>query len=74
MARLDQDNDGGITQYVMAIWEADSKDLTNCELCKEPVEGKNAGIHHTKYEGATLYDLVWACHYCNTRPINKYLV
>lgn len=27
-------------------------------------------IHHTKYEGATIYDLAFLCRKCNTSPRN----
>jgi hypothetical protein len=44
------------------------KDPNLCELCGRA--GK-MDIHHTKYEGATLYDLVFACRRCNTKAENK---
>lgn len=44
------------------------KDPNLCELCGRV--GK-MDIHHTKYVGATLYDLVFACRSCNLQPQNK---
>lgn len=39
-----------------------------CALCGS--KGKMT-IHHTRYEGATLKDLVFACWNCQQNPINK---
>jgi hypothetical protein len=44
------------------------KDPNLCELCGKA--GK-MDIHHTKYDGATLYDLVFACRRCNTQTENR---
>jgi 5-methylcytosine-specific restriction endonuclease McrA len=44
------------------------KDPNLCELCGKV--GK-MDIHHAKYDGATLYDLVFACRRCNTQAENR---
>lgn len=46
------------------------KDPRTCELCLEFVRG-GCIIHHTKYEGATLYDLMYICTSCNLSRENK---
>lgn len=43
----------------------------HCELCG--VTDKKLDIHHTKYDGATIYDLQVVCHKCNTQEVNRYL-
>lgn len=40
------------------------KDPYLCEICGEP-QTKKCDVHHTKYEGATIYDLRYACRSCN---------
>ena len=44
------------------------KDPNLCELCGRV---GRMDIHHTKYEGATLYDLIFACRSCNLQTENK---
>ena len=44
------------------------KDPNLCELCGKV--GK-MDIHHTKYDGATLYDLLFACRRSNTQTENR---
>jgi len=70
--RLQQD-DGGFVfkQYLLYCLEKIGKDLNHCEYCGKYM--KTPQIHHTKYDGATLYDLVIACQFCNTRPENRFL-
>lgn len=50
--------------YVLALMERDKRDFTTCEYCYKPTNGKWE-IHHTKYEGATYYDLMIVCRSCN---------
>lgn len=40
-----------------------------CSDCGRKVNTK-CDIHHTKYEGATIYDLEFVCRRCNTAPRN----
>lgn len=44
-------------------------DPYTCMQCKRP-QVKRCDIHHTKYDGATLYDLEFVCRRCNTSPRN----
>lgn len=50
--------------YVQWCLEQIGKDKYTCELCLEPVP-KGCIVHHTKYEGATIYDLMYICGSCN---------
>jgi len=49
------------------------KDPFLCEICKEQ-QAVHCDIHHTKYEGATIYDLQFVCRSCNLSHVNKGLV
>jgi hypothetical protein len=44
-------------------------DPYRCDLCGK-VSDKKRTIHHTKYEGATLDDLVYACWSCQHQASN----
>lgn len=44
-----------------------------CGVCGLP-QYRDCDIHHLKYEGATLDDLVFACRKCNNAPANVGLV
>lgn len=46
------------------------KDPLMCEQCEKI--GKTV-IHHSLYEGCTLYDLQFICQRCNTQTRNKNL-
>lgn len=48
------------------------KDKATCEMCGAKPKG-GCTIHHTKYEGATIYDLMYVCKSCNTAPANTRL-
>jgi 5-methylcytosine-specific restriction endonuclease McrA len=45
-------------------------DPFTCTLCRKPTHQK-CDIHHTKYQGATINDLVFACRKCNTQQENR---
>lgn len=49
------------------------KDPFTCEICGES-QDDHCEIHHTKYEGATIYDLLFVCRSCNLSHVNKGLV
>jgi hypothetical protein len=67
--RLDEDNATPIFQeYVRHCLISHRKlDPNLCAQCG--VTGK-MDVHHTKYEGATIYDLEFVCRKCNTSPRN----
>lgn len=54
---------------IVACLKAIGKDERYCELCEQHFD-KPLTIHHKKYDGATLYDLCYACHSCQTRAEN----
>ena len=62
---------GHIKPYVMECFRRLNKDLKTCELCG--ITGVRLDIHHTKYEGATVYDLQLVCRSCNLKAENCYL-
>ncbi len=49
------------------------KSFDRCEQCYRELHGKFV-LHHTKYDGATIYDLEIVCQRCNTQPENKGLI
>lgn len=73
MPRLDIDNYGSglMIDYIYECFRRLGKDLKTCEQCG--ITDKKLDIHHTKYDGATVYDLQLLCHKCNTQPANRYL-
>lgn len=58
---------------IIALMESQGRDFKICELCLEPISGNSFDIHHTKYNGATYYDLLIVCRKCNTATHNRYL-
>lgn len=66
--RSENDHNVNIMRYVWSIWEYQGKDLNMCELCGEATATPE--VHHTKYDGATLDDLVIACRKCQMQPEN----
>ena len=71
--RLKQDDGDTVwKQYLYHCLKLIGKDLEHCELCGKAM--KKPHIHHTKYDDATLYDLVIACQRCNTQPHNRFLI
>lgn len=45
------------------------KDGKTCEVCGDKPEG-GCIIHHTKYEGCTIFDLMYVCYSCNLSRAN----
>lgn len=56
--------------YVVEALRRLGKNPYICELCDDPVP-KGCIVHHTKYEGATVYDLMYICTSCNLSRANK---
>lgn len=55
---------GHLKPIIVALMEDQERDFTTCEYCgKHPINRYE--IHHTKYEGATYYDLMIVCTSCN---------
>lgn len=59
--------------YIHYCLEHIGKDRYRCELCLDQVP-KGCVVHHTKYEGATIYDLMYLCQSCNLARENTGLV
>ena len=57
-------------RHVIACMIMLGKDPHTCEICKE-IQDTPCDIHHTKYEGATVYDLQFVCRSCNLSWANK---
>lgn len=50
--------------YIHSCLEQRGKDRYTCERCGDH-QTESCEIHHTKYEGATIYDLQYVCRSCN---------
>lgn len=60
---------GPIHDILTQLMEQKGLNPKVCGLCGLP-QFKKCDIHHTKYEGATLDDLMFVCRKCNTAPRN----
>lgn len=56
--------------YVVALMEEQGRDFTVCEYCDDDITDGNYELHHTKYSGATYYDLMIVCRSCNRIDAN----
>lgn len=59
---------------VQNMMRRDGRDFSKCEMCGGEIKEGKAELHHTKYKGATYYDLLIVCHKCNTQPENRGLL
>jgi hypothetical protein len=46
------------------------KDASTCEMCGATPR-RGCIVHHKKYEGCTIYDLMYICSSCNNARVNK---
>lgn len=68
--RLKQDiYSGPLRDIIFECFRRMGKRFDRCEQCA--VKTAKLSIHHTKYKGATVYDLQLVCHKCNMAPKNK---
>lgn len=58
-----------IRPHIVECMRRLGKDPYICEICGEQ-QVKRCEIHHTKYAGATLYDLQYVCGSCNRARVN----
>ena len=73
MPRLKADNLPQLKQLIRFLMiNKLGKSDTSCDLCGKATPN-GADVHHTKYEKATLYDLMFVCRKCNCATENKYL-
>lgn len=70
--RQDIDNyRGSFKDILLSALERIGKKFNKCELCGKSI--KQFDIHHTRYVGATICDLLIVCRRCNTQQENRYL-
>jgi hypothetical protein len=64
-------NQIGITDmpYVLEALRRMAKDRYTCELCLDSVP-QGCMVHHTRYDGATVYDLMFVCGSRNLSRFN----
>lgn len=58
---------------IVSLMETQGRNFNICELCNAHIPKGNYNIHHTKYEGATYYDLRIVCRKCDKQPANRNL-
>lgn len=74
MAGCSTDNQiAHLRPYILYLMEREGRDFTTCELCGDDIEDGRFIIHHTRYEGATYYDLRIVCASCDKQPENRLL-
>ena len=71
MPRVSIDYSPVLLGYIKECFILLGRDLTTCELCGKHL--KKPEFHHTKYDGATIYDLMVVCHSCNMLGENRNL-
>lgn len=64
---------GDLRDVVVAMMKREGRDFTHCEVGDHSIANGKYDIHHTKYKGATYYDLQIACRKCNTAQENRFL-
>lgn len=57
--------------YILECFKLMGKDMNTCEQCG--ITDIPLDIHHTKYDGATVYDLQLICRSCNLSKRNRLL-
>lgn len=77
MPRQAIDNLGGLGVYIIPLLKARGRKFDKCEEClvklpkKLPNGRRGFELHHTKYDGATIDDLMVVCLSCNRLSKNK---
>jgi hypothetical protein len=69
---IDQFGDGPWRMLIESAMRQLGHNPYICDICAER-QHRKCGIHHKRYEGATIQDLVYACRSCNLSMRNKYL-
>lgn len=62
------DIDSNMLPYVEWCLDQLGRDKTTCSICGD--FNIKCDLHHTKYEGATIYDLMYVCRSCNLSRAN----
>ena len=68
--KTDNFEENALRHIIIRLMEQNGQDRSVCGMCDKI--GPTV-IHHTKYDGATIYDLIFVCQKCNTQPENKHL-
>jgi hypothetical protein len=55
--------------YILALMQRDGRDFEWCEVGEHQIDNGFV-IHHTRYDGATYYDLGICCRSCNNMAEN----
>lgn len=58
---------------IHAMMKREGRDFAYCEVGNHAITNGKFDLHHTKYEGATYYDLQISCRKCNLQAENKLL-
>lgn len=64
---------GAFRDAVIFTLKQQGREFDKCEWCGEPFKDGKYQLHHTKYEGATIDDLMIVCQPCNLIPQNRFL-
>jgi hypothetical protein len=59
--------------YILFLMEQEGRDFEQCELCPNRIQPDEYEIHHSRYDGATYYDLRIVCTSCNRKVENLLL-
>lgn len=66
--RLASDSNNPLRVYLRTLLTAQGRKFDKCELCGS---SRNIMLHHKRYNGATLADIVIVCAKCNLAKSNK---
>jgi hypothetical protein len=61
-----------LSYIIWAMLRRDGRNIAFCELGNHQLKGRPT-LHHTRYEGATYFDLQIACFSCQNKKENKLL-
>lgn len=64
---------GHLREIVIELLRQQHRLFDKCEICNDPIPKGKFDLHHTKYEGATINDLLIVCRACNVSQQNKFL-
>ena len=56
--------------YVLLLLERQGRDFNVCEYCSELIPNGKWELHHTRYDKATLKDIMIVCKSCNRIGVN----
>lgn len=62
--------DNSFHRLILSMMKLEGRNFEQCELCPTSIPKGKFSLHHTRYEGATYYDLRIVCQKCNHAPAN----